>query len=261
MEITSSVNLMVMSFNMRCDVASDGINAFENRKARIAEMLGRYSPDVIGFQEITPTMREWLVETLSDYYTVGAGRNADYSGESALIAYKKSVFDLISCESIMLSSTPHIMGSRYEGTDQSRCPRVYTRLLLKHKDIRDPIYFYNVHTDHEGHLARTLATVQLLQDICSHNRNFVMTGDFNAQPDDDEIKMLTAATARRVIDASEKVGGTFHNYGRLELPIKIDYIFTDARNKVIDCSLIEDESVNDVYLSDHNPLFAVLEIR
>ena len=253
--------IKVMSFNLRMDTEHDGINRFRNRIGRVMEVINTENPDVIGFQEVTPTMREWLVETLADYYTVGAGRNADYSGESALIAYKKSAFDLISCESIMLSSTPHIMGSRYEGVDQSRCPRVYTRLLLKHKDIREPIYFYNVHTDHEGQLARTLATVQLLQDICSHNRNFVMTGDFNAQPDDREIKMLTAATARRVLDVSETVGGTFHNYGRLEMPVKIDYIFTDARNKVIDCSLIEDKPVNEVYLSDHNPLFAVLEIR
>ena len=260
MEFKSSVNVMVMSFNMRCDVASDGINVFENRKTRIAEMLNRYSPDVIGFQEITPTMREWLVETLADYYTVGAGRNADYSGESVLVAFKKRVFDLVSCQSVMLSSTPHVMGSVYEGSDQSKCPRIYTRLLLKHHDIKEPIYFYNVHTDHEGSAARTLAASQLLQDICSHNRNFVMTGDFNATPDAFEIKLLTATTTRKIIDVSESLGGTFHGYGQKE-PVKIDYIFSDFRNKVVDCRVIDDEAVNGVYLSDHVPIMAVLEMR
>ena len=63
------------------------------------------------------------------------------------------------------------------------------------------------------------------------------------------------------MDVSENVGATFHDYGRLEVPVKIDYIFTDLRNKLVDCSIIEDEPVNDVYLSDHVPLVAVLEMR
>lgn len=261
MEIKSSINLMVMSFNMRYNSTRDGINAFENRKPRIEEMLNRYSPDVIGFQEITPVMREWLVETFSQYYMVGAGRNADLSGESCLVAFKKNLFDLVAADTVMLSSTPRVMGSRYEGSDQSECPRVYTRALLKHRDIKDPFWFYNVHTDHKGSLARILASQQLLGDITSHNRNFIMTGDFNALPEADEIKMLTANAVRKIVDVSENVGGTFHAYGKKESPEKIDYIFTDLRNKVVDCSIIEDEPVNDIYLSDHVPLVAVLEMR
>lgn len=261
MEIKSSVNLMVMSFNMRCSSAKDGINDFENRKPRIEEMLNRYSPDVVGFQEITPVMREWIVETFPQYYAVGAGRNADYSGECCLVAFKKNLFDLVAADTVMLSSTPHVMGSRYEGADQSKCPRVYTRALLKHRDMREPFFVYNVHTDHQGSLARILASQQLLGDIASHNRNFIMTGDFNAYPDSEEIKTLTANTVRKIVDVSENVGATFHDYGRLEVPVKIDYIFTDLRNKLVDCSIIEDEPVNDVYLSDHVPLVAVLEMR
>ncbi len=261
MEIKSSVNLMVMSFNMRCSSAKDGINAFEKRVPRIEEMLNRYSPDVVGFQEITPVMREWIVDTFPQYYAVGAGRNADYSGESCLIAFKKSAFDLVAADTVMLSSTPHVMGSRYEGAGQSKCPRIYTRALLKHRDLREPFWFYNVHTDHEGSLARILASQQLLGDIASHSRNFIMTGDFNAEPDSDEIKMLTANEARKIVDVSENAGATFHDYGRREVPIKIDYIFSDLRNKVVECRVIEDVPVNDVYVSDHLPLIAVLEMR
>lgn len=261
MEFNSSVNLMVMSFNMRNSNAKDGINDFENRKPRIEEMLNRYSPDLVGFQEITPVMREWLVETFSQYYMVGAGRNADYSGERCLVAFKKDIFDLVAADTVMLSSTPRVMGSRYEGSDQSNCPRAYTRLTLKHRDMRDAFVFYNVHTDHLGSVSRMLASQQLLGDIASHNRNFIMTGDFNARPDSDEIKMLTANTVRKIVDVSDAINSTFHGYGKREEPTKIDYIFTDLRNKAVDCYIVEDEPVNDVYLSDHVPLVAVLEMR
>ncbi len=260
MEIKSSINLMVMSFNMRCSNAKDGINDFENRKQRIAEMMARYSPDVVGFQEITPVMREWIVESFPQYYSVGAGRNADYSGECCLVSFKKDRFDLIDANTIMLSSTPHVMGSRYEGSDQSHCPRVYTRVLLKHKDVREPFWFYNVHTDHQGSLSRALASQQLLTDIASHSRNFIMVGDFNAQPDSDEILMLTTNAARKIVDVSASLSETFHGYGKVE-PLKIDYIFSDLRNRVVDCHIIEDIPVNDVYLSDHVPVVAILEMK
>lgn len=260
MEDNKRIRVSVMSFNMRCSSAKDGINDFENRKLRIREMLNEQSPDVIGFQEITPVMREWVVETFPQYYMVGAGRNADYSGESCLVAFKKDLFDLISCDTVMLSSTPSVMGSRYEGAGQSKCPRVYTRVLLKHRDGCEPFYVYNVHTDHEGSLARFLASQQLLGDIASHNRNFFMTGDFNAEPDSDEIKVLTANSVRKIMDVSENKGRTFHGYGQKEEPFKIDYIFSDSRNTVVDCHVIEDTPVNGVYISDHFPLIAVFEI-
>ena len=259
MEDSKRIRVSVMSFNMRCSNAKDGINDFENRKPRICEMLNELTPDVIGFQEITPVMREWLAETFTQYYMVGAGRNADYSGESSLVAFKKDLFDLISCDTVMLSSTPHVMGSRYEGAGQSKCPRVYTRALLKPRNACEPFYVYNVHTDHEGSLARFLASQQLLSDIASHNRNFFMTGDFNAKPDSDEIKVLTENTVREIVDVSAKAGATFHDYGRRE-PIKIDYIFSDLCNKVVDCHVVEDTPVNGVYISDHFPLIAVFEI-
>lgn len=260
MENKQSIRVSVMSFNMRNSSARDGINAFENRKPRISETLNGYSPDLVGFQEITPVMREWLVETFPQYYMVGAGRNADYSGESSLVAFKKDLFDLISCDTIMLSPTPHVMGSRYEGAGQSICPRAYTRALLKHRNACEPFYVYNVHTDHLGSLARFLSSQQLLGDIASHNLNFFLTGDFNAKPDSDEIKVLTANSVRKIIDVSENMGRTFHDYGQKEEPVKIDYIFSDPRNTVVDCHVIEDTPVNGVYISDHFPLIAVFEI-
>ena len=81
--------LRIMSFNMRYPCPADGANAFPRRKGRILATLNSTAPDIIGFQEITPEIRDFLVESLPGYYTVGGGRDADYGGEASLIAFKK----------------------------------------------------------------------------------------------------------------------------------------------------------------------------
>ena len=127
--------LKIMSFNMRMSHANDGVNNFVNLKPRILEMLKAEAPDIIGFQEITPEMRGFIIENLTDYYAVGAGRGATYNDEAPLIAFKKLDMQLISCDTVMLSITPSVPGSVYEGSDQSRCPRAYAKAFFKHKDI------------------------------------------------------------------------------------------------------------------------------
>ena len=253
--------LKIMSFNMRMDTPVDGEKRFLYRKDGIAKMINRESPDIIGFQEITDAMRDWIVDTLTDYYTVGVGREANYSGESSLIAYKKDRMFLLSADTVMLSHSPTVFGSRYDGTDQSVCPRVYTKVCLKHRFIAEPFFVYNVHTDHRGQLARILATTQLLQDVSSHQRKVFITGDFNADPDSAEIKMMTESGARRLKDATKDLGGTFHDYGRAEQRRKIDYVFADVDTEVITAVRIPDEpKEGENYLSDHNPIYIIAQI-
>lgn len=254
----TKMKLKICSFNSRCDTANDGINNFSCRTGKILEFLKAESPDIIGFQEITPTMREWYVENLTDYYTVGAGRNPDLSGEAPLIAFKKRDMQLVSCDTVMLSSAPKKFGSRYEGSDQSSCPRAYCRVLLKHDKVAEPFYVYNVHTDHIGAAARMLASAQLVQDISTCGRLFFMTGDFNAKPDSPEIALITKSSF--ISDATASVGGTFHAYGKLDEPVKIDYVFTAKGQIPTECYAVGDNPPDGVYVSDHNPVVAVFEI-
>jgi len=256
-----ATQLKVMSFNMRVDVKVDGANQFIHRRGRIKQFLDTEKPDIIGFQEINPLMREWLVETFPDYYMVGVGRHADYTGETTLVAFRKDTMALMSCETKMLSNAPEVFGSRYDGSDQSMCPRVYVRVTLKHRDIAEPFSFYNVHTDHEGWVARVLANTQILQDINSRSEKFFLTGDFNATPDATEMKMITSCKAREIIDATADMDGTFHAFGQLETPVKIDYIFTDASTKILESVRVDDQpKEGETYISDHNPIYIIAEL-
>lgn len=254
------IQLKIMSFNSRCVVEADGINCFWNRTERILPMIREEDPDVIGFQEITPAMQEWYVEHLTEYTVVGVGRGKRYNDESTAIAFKKRTLRLISADTVMLSSTPRVFGSHYEGSDQSACPRCYTKVFLKHAKIDTPFWIYNVHTDHQGALARQMASVQLLQDLSSHDDLFVMTGDFNAMPDRSEIRMLLSSPHRRVIDTTAAIEGTFHNFGRFPRLEKIDYIFADPRMQVESSRAVSDEGVEGVYLSDHLPVVTVFSM-
>ena len=174
-----------------------------------------------------------------------------------MIGFKKRDMMLVSCETVALSSSPSIPGSRYIGTDQSQCPRIYTRVKLAHRDMAEPFYAYNIHTDHIGKMARALAIMQLVQDVSGHDLPFVMTGDFNAQPYMDEVKLITKNP--RFVDTTAELGYTFHGFGRYE-GVKIDYIFADARMKVVESCRTHIDAIDGVYVSDHCPIYTVFDI-
>ena len=80
--------MKIVTFNLRCDVDVDGANRFINRKGLILEKIDTERPDVIGFQEMTPPMRDFLIKHLPDYMFLGRSRSADFTGEHADIAYR-----------------------------------------------------------------------------------------------------------------------------------------------------------------------------
>lgn len=254
------MEIKVMSFNLRFDTESDGINAFSKRFWRVLDVINTEKPDIIGFQEVTDSMRARLRDEIKGYTTIGCGRNADCHGEAMFIAYRTELFELISCENVWLSETPDIPGTRYGG-DHSGCPRMYISLLLKHNGIEKPFRFINTHLDHQGANGRYLEATQLSGAISKYKEKFVLTGDFNATPDAPEIKLITSSLCEKnAIDCTAKLGPTFHSFGRLapDKAEKIDYIFTDA--KCTDAYAVKDVPVNGQYYSDHNAVCALIEL-
>lgn len=255
------MKIKVFTFNLRTNAAVDGINMFPNRKGRILDTIRTYAPELIGFQEANNEMREWLRAELSDYVVVGCGRNADYRGESVVLAYKKDAFEALWSECFWLSATPSVPGSTF-GLDQSSCPRITTVACLKHRNADAPFVFCNTHLDHKGKTARLLGAVQLMQYLSEKPYKFVLTGDFNALPDTPEIQAITSLPGLDVTDATRELGGTFHAFGKYDdaKKPKIDYIFTNMPCDVADSFIIPDEGIDGIYISDHHPVCAEVEI-
>ena len=246
--------LRVMSFNLRSENQNDGINRFFNRSSRVLETIRSETPDLIGFQEAKNEMRAFLREQLSQYVVLGCGRNSSYDGEGIPIAYREDQFELIGFQTKWLSDAPDIPGSRL-GSDQSKYPRVYVYAKLRRLVDNKIIAFVNTHTDHEGQKARVSESIQLLEAMREMQADvIVLTGDFNALPDSEEMQLLTADPELELVDVTSALPGTFHNFGRRIPAWKIDYIFSTF--PCSECHLVEDVPVDGVYISDHNPIVA-----
>lgn len=246
-------NMKLVTFNIRCDYEQDGINSFEYRKPMILDKLKEENPDIICFQEVLPHVAVWLKENLSDYYVIGCGRSEVLEDEQTTIAYKKDRFNLMNMEVFWLSNTPNIPASRYE--NQSICPRICTEALFYDNITKEIFRIYNTHLDHIGSEARELGLGQILrktdEEVFFPNAPVIITGDFNAFPDSLELKILN--NYPKLIDLTESITGTFHDFGQLDEPEKIDYVIT-SDSYCCDCVKIWDNCENGIYLSDHYPV-------
>lgn len=107
-------NIRVFTFNMRTDAPSDGVNWFSGeRSAYIGKTFPKYRADIIGCQETTPCMRQWLIDHFHEYEVCGLGREADLQGESNVVCFRREKFDLVTLDQFWLSDTPHVPGSRF----------------------------------------------------------------------------------------------------------------------------------------------------
>lgn len=239
-----------VTFNIRCDYGQDGPNNFSCRKGAIAEKIGREAPDVICFQEVLPHVAKWLKEELSEYYVIGCGRSESLRDEEVAVAYRKEFMNLISMDTFWLSDAPKVPGSRFE--KQSICPRVCTEAVFE--DLKTSCLFrvVNVHLDHQEEMAR-IKGVELILNRLHAPEGFpdipvIVAGDFNAPPKSPEVRAM-----KGFADASAGCGGTFHDFGKIRVPEKIDYVFIspglmqEKAERFMDCQ-------NGVYLSDHYPV-------
>lgn len=252
------MKIKVMTFNLRHPVKDDGVNFLPNREKNILSTIETESPDLIGFQEATEYTRAFLSRALSDYVVIGCGREENYSGESCTVAFKKDMFDLISFETKWLSFSPNTVNSFYEGTDQSKYPRVYVHAELFARKEGKRLHFYNTHLDHRGATARVLGMTQIMQSVSECDAPFALTGDMNAPPEDIAIQIPLQITAKQIKDATASLTHTFNGFGRFDEGVKIDYIYTDA--EFSNTYAVEDKHENGVYISDHFPVCTTIEI-
>jgi len=265
--------IRVFTYNLRYDHSADGINAFSNRKDFIKKAFPKYEADLIGFQEVLPHMQEWLVENFPEYQFCGMGRNADLRGESNVIAFRRSIFDLVSLNTFWLSDTPTKPGSRFN-SDQSTNPRICTHVTLYHKETKKLLRFYNTHLDNnlkedreKGYKLAQVQGISLIlakmsADYEASHLPVILTGDFNSSPNSYVVASVNAfdGCGEKLIDVTEKFKSTFHAYKPdTHHGQKIDYIFTN-----LPCdpgkTFIADDCEDGVFLSDHYPVGAFLEI-
>jgi len=253
--------MKIVTFNIRYDCGYDGSNGFCFRKPLILEKIQREEPDVICFQEVLPHVAVWLKEALVGYYVIGCGRSETLRDEQTAIAYRKDRINLIQMETYWLSETPFVPASRYP--DQSICPRICTEAVFEEFATGKVFRVANTHLDHEGTAAREQGLRQIMEKLEKGRDSeklfpkapVIITGDMNAEPDAPE---MAAAEEYHYRNVTEGIGITYHGFKKTDHPCCIDYIFA----KGFVCEHVEKwtEEKDGVYLSDHYPVCAVMQV-
>lgn len=263
-------NIQVMSFNIRYNSASDGENAWPNRKQMVAQTIRFHEVDIIGIQEALHTQILDLQALLPEYDWRGVGRDdGQKKGEFTPIFYKKDCFYVIRTGNFWLSEYPDKPGSI--GWDAA-CPRVVTWIEFKDKGSGTIFYFFNTHFDHMGAAARKNSASLLIKriDQIDEKTPLILSGDFNCTCQDDPYKILITGINKKSglqnsmdISLHSHYGGTQTFNGFQEVPrpgFIIDFIFVRSVNKVWHHGIIA-EKWDSRYASDHYPVYAEIQIK
>ncbi len=237
--------MKLLTYNIRYDNPGDGPNSWPNRRHLVADLVTAGDWDVVFFQEALPHQRAFLEGLLPNYHWLGRGREEDGSGEQCCVATRQQpdqsgVF--------WFGPTPEQPGSK--GWD-AKHPRLATWFDLAGRTL------VNVHFDHDGYQARHRGAQQLLDFL--QDRPAIVAGDLNAWPQSDPIKLLT--TRFRDSFAAIHPGslqGTYHEFGTLAQPTRIDYVLTDPDIEVLDCQIFDPAAPP--YGSDHHPVGVTLAL-
>ncbi len=258
--------IQVMTFNIRMDTKSDGINQWSNRSKHCAELIQYHQADFIGMQEAFIHQIKDLAKDLPAYAWFGKGRDdGKESGEFSPLFYNTKKFRLIREKTFWLSDSCDKVGFGWDAA----CRRVVTWGEFQAKSSGKKFYVFNTHFDHLGKIARRESAKLVLQKIAeiAGKSPVIMTGDFNATPDDEPIQILVnPANPNRLIDA-EKISekghygpfSTFNAFQKEQEGKHIDYIFVKNGPKCILHST-HTETWENRFPSDHFPVSAILEL-
>lgn len=128
----------LMSYNIRNGKAADGINHWDKRKHRVLEMIKGVKPELLGLQEAYPFQRDFLLENLSDFTSIGIGRNGEDS-ETVSILVSKSRFRILDSGTFWLSDTPEERSITWSWL--AYLHRICTWVFLEDKKTKETFYF------------------------------------------------------------------------------------------------------------------------
>jgi endonuclease/exonuclease/phosphatase family metal-dependent hydrolase len=264
-EMTERDRLRVMTFNIRYNEPKDGVNAWTNRKQKVADVIRFHKADLVGVQEALIGQLEDLEKLLPAFSWCGVGRtDGKNGGEFSAILYRKDRFKLLECKTFWLSPTPDVAGSK--GWDAA-LPRIVTWARFRDNRTKKVFYHFNTHFDHMGVKARLESAKMIIGRIktVSAGTRSILTGDLNVKEDTEAYKTLAAADSglrdARYISRNGHFGGTstFNGFKELQPANKIDYIFVTPGVDVLEHGVLSDKW-DGLWASDHLPVLAEVEL-
>lgn len=238
--VDMSAQMLVGSYNIRYKNSGDSLkgNVWEKRCQVICDQVNFMSPDIFGTQEVLCGQVNDMVSRLDGYDYIGVGRDdGKTAGEYAAIFYKTDRLRLLDQGNFWLSETPDRPGLGWDAA----CVRICTwgRFAAQTATNDETFYFFNLHMDHVGVVARREAAKLIVKKIgeIAHGAPVIVTGDFNVDQNDEIYSIFT--NSGLLIDTYQAArmrfaeNGTFNSFDTdLYTESRIDHIFVSPDTHV-----------------------------
>lgn len=224
-------SLFVGTYNIRNHNSDDDRegNVWTTRCKVICDQMNFEDPDIFGTQEVLVGQLHDLIGSLDGYAYIGVGRDdGKEDGEYSAIFYKKDRLELLRHDNFWLSETPDRPSLGWDAA----CIRICTWGEFRQKDTGFKFYYFNLHMDHVGTVARREAAklaVKKIKEIAK-GAPVVLTGDFNVDQNDEIYTIFTTSGVLKdsYVCASHRFSenGTFNDFKPLlKSNSRIDHVF------------------------------------
>jgi endonuclease/exonuclease/phosphatase family metal-dependent hydrolase len=263
-QLLTAQDVDVITYNIRVNIPSDGVNAWPKRSDQIAALLQFHQPDIFGLQEALIGQIEDLQAKLPKMKWIGLGRDdGKKAGEFSPIFYNSEKYTIVKQGTFWLSETPGKPGLGWDAA----CNRVCTWAIFETDKKDRKFMVLNTHFDHMGTKARAESAKLILKKIKELNTESlptILTGDFNLTPDQAPITLLSKELKdSQSVSKKPPYGpaGTFNGFD-FNSPLKdrIDYIFVNDKVEVKRYAVLSD-SKDLRYPSDHLPVYVSLNLK
>lgn len=125
----------------------------------------------------------------------------------------------------------------------------------------------NTHLDHLGPIARVkgMELIKNRMKDMALDCPIILTGDLNCTSLSEPYKVglekeFSMNDSYEVAEERLGVSYSFHKSGELHEPRRIDFILVTPTLRVKSFNIPEEQKINGVYISDHNPVIALIEL-
>ncbi len=256
-----TVQLRVMTFNVRYATAPDGDNGWEHRRELLIETVRKFDPDVLGLQEALADQLDEIAAQLPTHTVIGVGRDdGKRKGEFSALLIRTDRFEIVDSGTFWLSETPNLIASK--SWDAALC-RIATHATVRDRKADEHIFLLNTHWDHQGEIARIESAKLVAQSIeaALQKKHFVIvTGDLNCTQESKGYQILSRSLRdvyRAANPEKRRDEATFHNFRGNTPGDAIDFIFA-SRDLRVRGATIDRTQREGRYPSDHFPVTAEL---
>jgi endonuclease/exonuclease/phosphatase family metal-dependent hydrolase len=266
MDVPAAKPLRIMTFNIRREgKEKDPKNLWQNRKARVIDLIKSLHPDIMGLQEPTIEQVHDLGPALNMAW-IGSGRGSSWFGMGP-DEYNPIFFNTHRLQLLEYGTFPINPCSRWEYVwDREKyglLPRICTWGKFKDLTTQHEFFVFNTHLDHLYLRAKVhgLETILKFVDEKPATIPLIFMGDLNTEITPDLQSTTLKNFTNTTLLAKEKTGPEETRTGwRHEELKKIDHILVRTSAPVMvqrHTTVVEQDK--DTLPSDHRPVIVDLE--